>query len=309
MKTISRPLPINASSRRGSVLLVALIFAGAIALALGSLISLTNQASQYSYRTFYIGSAMNAAETGLEQAMWAINKRVASSSFNWESNGWTYNGVAAQQTVTLPDASGAASVSVKVYVSNYKLEGTNRFALARSIVTPKRGKPIERWIKIGLSPRADNTMGLVAEKELNFVGNGVTVDSYDSRNGLYNTNFVNKSGVSELNKYARGNAGSASINESTAVKIQNGNIYGTALVGYSDAARIKAAVGSNGIIGDFSTASGTVDLNHVQSNFTTNFKDEPHPAAYTATGSYNLASMTGVVTLPRPATAASGKGS
>lgn len=277
-------------SRRGSLLIGALLIAAVIAISLGSFINLSSQSNRLSYRTFYAGAAMNAAETGLEQAMWAINKRMAGDSAIWANNGWEVtSGGAARRTFTLDPISGGATVQVKVYVSRANLVGHNPFVLSRSIITPRQGTPIERWINITLSKRSRFSVGLVAKDSIRFSGNNASVDSYDSRLGAYTPG-------SYVNRFDRGSAGSTSVQVSS-FNLGNADIWGSAIVGTADTSGLS--VGPNGTVGPHGTAAGTVVPDNVQTNFTANFDDVAQPAAYSGTGTYSIATITGAITLPR----------
>jgi hypothetical protein len=266
------------------------MLATAIALTLGSFLSLANQSSRLSYRTFYAGAAMNAAETGLEEAMWSINKRVAGDTDVWAANGWTVtSGGAARRTFTLDPVSGGATVEVKVHVSRANLVGNNPFVLARSIITPPRGAPIERWVNITLSKRSRFAVGLVAKDSIRFNGNNASVDSYDSRLGAYTPG-------SFANRFDRGTAGSSSVQVNT-LNLGNADIWGSAIVGTADTSGLS--VGPNGTVGPHGTGQGTVVPENVQTNFTANFDDVAHPASYTGAGSYSIATISGATTLPR----------
>jgi hypothetical protein len=279
---------------RGSLLIVAMLLSAIIALSLGSFLSLASQATQLSYRSFYAGSAMNVAETGLEQGMWAINKRLAGDTNIWSNAGWsTVEGSnAVRRTFDLGTLSGGATAQVKVYVSNANLVGFNPFLLSRSIITPKRGTPIERWIKISLTKRSRFSTGLVAKETITFSGTKPSVDSYDSRLGAYNAALA----AGGRNRYDRGTAGSASLLSDT-VDVGNTEIWGFAVVGTSDDSGIDI---NNGSIGPFGTASGVKAAGHVLTDFTANFDDVQQPAAYTGTGAYSIGAITDSVTLPRP---------
>ncbi|MCU0791713.1 MAG: hypothetical protein MUE42_02410 [Opitutaceae bacterium] len=287
----SRRTTRRIASRRGSLLLTALLFSAIIAISLGSFLRLANQSTQLSYRTFYAGAAMNAAETGLEHAMWSINKRLGGNSTVWSDNGWNTLGTGAvRRTFTLPRLSGGATAQVKVYISSGNLVGTSPFVLSRSIITPRRGAPIERWVKISLSKRSRFSTGLVAKDLISFSGNNAMVDSYDSRLGAYTPS------PSTTNRFARGSAGSASVQADT-FNLGNADIWGFAVVGTSDTSGLN--VGSQGTVGPFGTPQGTVVSDHVMTDFTANFEDVAQPAAYTGVGSYTIASISGATTLPR----------
>jgi hypothetical protein len=74
-------------ARRGSVLLVSLIFSAIIAISIGSFLQLATNATKISYRTYNLGVAMNIAETGLERAMWSINRDADGTAGAWDN--WT----------------------------------------------------------------------------------------------------------------------------------------------------------------------------------------------------------------------------
>ena len=86
MKTTLRP----SNSRRGSLLIVAMLFSAIIAIALTSYIRLSRTTLNISNRAFYNNAAMNLAEQGLEEAMYSINKHVADATYTWA--GWTISG-------------------------------------------------------------------------------------------------------------------------------------------------------------------------------------------------------------------------
>ena len=286
---------MKTTHHRGSLLIVAMLFSAIIALSLGSFLNLANQSSKLSYRSFYAGASMNAAETGLEQAMWAVNKRLAGDTSVWTSNGWTITASgAARRTFTLDPLSGGATAEVKVLVSSANLVGATPFVISRSIITPVRGAPIERWVYISLARRSRFSTGLVAKDTIRFSGNNASVDSYDSRLGAYTPS------PSLVNRFDRGTAGSTSVQINT-LNLGNADIWGSAIVGTSDTSGLS--VGSQGTVGPFGTAQGTVVSDNVQTNFTANFEDVAQPAAYAGAGSYDIATINSATTLPRPATA------
>lgn len=261
MKTLNtRSLP---KTQRGSVLLVALLFAAIIAISLTSYLRLSTTASKLSYRSLYAGVAMNAAETGLEEAMWCMNKVKAGSSTAWD--GWDISsGTTARRTFTLDAVDGGGQVSVKVYVSDRTLASSAPFAIARAIVNPTQGADIERWIKISLKQRSYFSNGLVAKNGITFSGNNASVDSYNSNNGDYTPS------PSTSNRFARGSAGSSSVVQDS-LSLGNADIYGYASIGTSNYTGLS--VGSQGkVTGDFNAAGGTVDYSRVATNFTANFE-------------------------------------
>ena len=290
--SVSSRSPLR-SARRGSLLITALILAAVIAISLGSFLNLAVQSSRLSYRSFYAGAAMNAAETGLEEGMWAVNKRLAGDTSVWSNNGWTILDTGAvRRTFNLGTVSGGATASVNVYVSSANLVGATPSVIARSIITPKSGPTIEKWINISLAKRSRFSTGLVAKDVIRFSGNNASVDSYDSRLGAYNASL----GSGATNRYDRGTAGSSSV-QVASVDVGNADIWGYVVVGTSDASGLDV---NNGTVGSFDTPLGTVDPSHVMTDFTANFDDVSHPATYTGSGAYTINGITGTTTLPRP---------
>lgn len=277
MKTRRNSHPLH--DQRGSVLIVALILAAVVAISLTSYMKLASTTSKVSYRSHYAGVAMNAAESGLEQAMWSINKKKAGSTTAWD--GWDISsGITARRTFSLGSVSGNASVSVKVLVSDRNLTTSTPYAIARAIVTPSSGTVIEKWIKISLYQRSMFSNGLVAKKSITFSGNNPTVDSYNSLNGAYTPS------PSTTNRFPRGSAGSAAVGIDT-LSVGNADIFGYASIGSSDYTGLS--VGSQGkVTGDFNAPSGTVDYSHVSTDFTANFDlKEPEDLATKSLGTIN----------------------
>src|SRR4051812_34137481 len=83
MKTTTR-LP---ASQRGSLLIVAMILCAVIGISLTSYLSLGRTGMTISNRALYSNAAMNLAENGMEQAVYAINKKQADATYAWP--GWT----------------------------------------------------------------------------------------------------------------------------------------------------------------------------------------------------------------------------
>ncbi len=283
--TPDRHLP---RSSRGSVLIVALLLAAIIAISLTSFLKLATNTNQMAYRSHYAGVAMNAAESGLEQAMWSIQKKKTGSSSAWSD--WdTSSGSTARRTFALGSVSGGASVSVRVLVSDRNLTSSNPYAVARATVTPVNGGVIEKWVKISLQQRSRFSNGLVAKDGLSFSGNNAYVDSYNSTYGAYTPSQAT------TNRFARGSAGSASITRDS-FNVGNADIYGYASVGTNDYTGLD--VGAQGkVTGDFNAPGGTVDYTRVSTNFTANFDPVPAPTN-TAT---SLGTVNNSVTLPKNA--------
>ena len=62
------------TSERGSALLASLCFAMVMAIALGSYLTLCTRSLQLSTRNLNSAHSVELAETGMEEALWALNK-------------------------------------------------------------------------------------------------------------------------------------------------------------------------------------------------------------------------------------------
>lgn len=264
------------SSTRGSVMITAMILTLAIGVALVSFLKLGQTTLEISNRAFHANAAMNLAESGLEQAMWSIGKAVDGDASAW--TGWSTSGANAKRKFTGFNYDANTTGYVRVYVQNYGLSSAPT-VIARGTITPVNGPVIEKWVVVSLFQRSMFANGLVAKDTITFSGGNAVVDSYDSRLGAYNASL----GGGLSNRYARGSAGSMSVSVNS-FTLSNSSIYGNVAIGTSNYSGLS--VGPNGLVGDFSASSGSVDYSRVQTDFTTNFDDAvaPTTAGYTVGG-------------------------
>lgn len=104
--------PSLLSSERGAALLAALCFATVLAIALGSYLTLCTRSLQLSTRHLSSTHSVELAETGLEEALWALNKT------DW-TNGWTLTGATATKTLGGFAYDNGVTGSVSLTVTNY----------------------------------------------------------------------------------------------------------------------------------------------------------------------------------------------
>jgi hypothetical protein len=260
-----------------------MILCAVIGISLASYIQLGRSSLSISNRALYNNAAMNLAENGLEEAMYAINKRVADATYAWP--GWTVSGPNAYQQ--FPAGGGTYNFDqntkgiVRVYVYSYL--GTTPSVVARSTVTLGGGstRTIEKWVQIQLKKTSKFANGLVAKQSVTFKGNNASVDSWNS-----NADTHYSAGV----RHALGTVGSISVSVD-AILIQNADIWG-----YASTGGVAPTVGPNGLVGPFGTAAGTIAPGHTSTDFTANFDPVTNlpPAGYT-----DIASITGAQNLPR----------
>ncbi|MBI3887270.1 MAG: hypothetical protein HY302_16315 [Opitutae bacterium] len=120
MKTpspFSRPF-----ARRGSVLVVALIFAVIIGISLVSYLKLSTNALKQADRSFFSLAAANLAEIGIEEALTSVNRSIRGDATAWTTPSWTISGANATRTITFSGVSAPApnaTGTIKIYVQNY----------------------------------------------------------------------------------------------------------------------------------------------------------------------------------------------
>ncbi len=286
---------------RGSLLIVAMILTAVIGISLVTYLQLGRTSLSISNRALYNNAAMNIAENGLEEAMYSINKKIANSSYSWTANGWTSANAGADMQRTLP-SSGAYTFdqnttgTVRVYVYGYA--GVAPKAVARSTVTlgGSTSRPIEKWVEIQLRKTSKFANGLVAKESVTFSGNNASVDSWNSDpdNNSATAYIPYSSGV----RNANGSVGSISVSVS-AILVQNADIWG-----YASTGGALPAVGPNGLVGPFGTASGTMNMAHVATDFSASFD----PVTAPTTTPYSLGGITSGISLPRTGDVAAADG-
>lgn len=287
--------PTSRAARRGSLMIVAMIFSAIIGISLVSYLQLSRTALNLSTRAVYNNAAINLAEQGLEEAIYAINQMVADSSYPWTDwNGHsTTNKRRKWQNVAL---SQNATGQYRVYVFN-PTSATPRIVSRAMIALGGSNAPaIEKWIEVRLAKTSKFANGLVAKSSVSFTGNNATVDSWNSdpeNDGLGIRPF--SSGL----RLDNGSVGSISI-ATDAVVTQNADVWGYVSTGGSDPTTFVGTNGSilgNGSTPDATWTSSNVDPNRISTNFSATFDTVTAP---TTTAIVHLGDITtGTTTLPR----------
>lgn len=164
-----------------SVTLVALCLTTVLGMALGSYLGLCTRSYEFSTRTFYDTTARELAQTGLEEALWALNQDDWSSSGPASNTAWTTN--AADRSVTLSYGSLGPGISgeVTLTVANYAAAGpiwpsiTSAATIAR-----ENGRTFSATLQAatGPAPLFGNAIAS-ADAYVSFTAGG-SVDSWDS---------------------------------------------------------------------------------------------------------------------------------
>lgn len=264
-----KPPPSFHRSRRGSVLIVAMLITAMLALVLGSYFNLSLTSSRQTRRTFDRDTAFHLAEAGIEEAVWSYNQTLAGSSSAWSD--WNTDGVAAWKKFTDFTLTASSTGSVKVYASTTEPTATAKpVVVAESTVQTGAAHPVTQMIEVTLRRRSFFANGLTARDQLLFRGTNTSFDSWDSdpdRDPATPPVDYTATTRNDL-----GGIASASV-DSTAALINHASIYGYVSTGGS-----APQMGNDGLIGSFDAAPGTVDPARVATDFNASFPNVAAPA-------------------------------
>jgi hypothetical protein len=264
----------HAHRSRGTVLIVAMLFAALLAVALSSYVALNTHSLKMANRSFYAIEAVNMAENAIEEAIWSFNQFNAGVTTAWD--GWNISGGgAATRTFTDMYYGANATGSVNVYIDHYNpAAGVQPTVVAQArVILPGGGQPVTKVVEVKLKRRTMFAGGLVALKSISFNGNNASVDSWisDPDHDPATAAVAYSAGV----RRDKGSIGAAS--GTSTISIGNADIWGTAAVGGVSTAAIS--VGSNGTVGPFGTASGVKNPAYLATDFTTNIEPISNPAS------------------------------
>ena len=164
----------TAKKEAASVLFVTMIFVLTLAGIMASYLSMVQNSDQLVARAQYWNSALCIAEAGAEEGLALLNQSVGVSTFSWA------------QTINRPLNGGNYNV---VY---YNIANTAWIYSTGMVTVAKTGDIVRRVIGVRAQKSGFFLMGLVAINNIQFNGNGIASDSFNSynpaqsANGLYN---------------------------------------------------------------------------------------------------------------------------
>lgn len=166
------------SSQRGVALLAAMCFSLVLAIALGSYITVCYRTLQMSTRNMNAAHSVELAETGMEDALWALNNN------NWSD--WTVVGHTATKTLAGFIYDNGATGTIVAAIANYdgSTVSSPRTITVTGITTLSDGTTISRTLTSSSrkAPLFVNALAATTGR-IRFKGTGTvsaTVDSYDS---------------------------------------------------------------------------------------------------------------------------------
>ena len=242
-----RPHFLSGSRQRGSMLVVALVFAAIVASVLASYLRLATTALNNADRSFYATAGAELAECGIEEAMAAFYKYSAGATLASAWSGWTLTGNIATRTFTGFTPGPNTTGVVRVYVRNYALNA-EAVIVSKSTLTLPRGPTIDKYVEVTAKPRGLFTRGLVAQKQILCSGT-VYADSWISDPDGDPTT----PGVPYSTDLRRPNGSIACVDHgSNSVALGTATIYGTVATGgdapsYSSGSVISRSFSGTGI--------------------------------------------------------------
>ena len=253
-----------------------LLLAAIAAAAAGWLLTRASQEVRLATRSYYLATALNLAEAGVEEAMWAANSAAFTSAHGWtEAAGG--GAVVLSRTTGLDVSQGTAQLHVRVDAP----ASTNPVVTALGLVRLPGQRDLVKQLRVPLARRALWANGMVAKGSIIFTGNA-TVDAYDSDLGPWHatTNRSDQATVATL-----------STAPDPVDLSSNASIYGYVATGGS----VPDVGGTGRIYGPTTPANVKMDPTRIRGDFSANL-----PVATTPTGTpVSLGSVSSTLTLPR----------
>ena len=192
--------------KRGSVLVGTIGIATIGASVIAGYLTMSLNEYKLSQRTSKLQAAMNLAEAGLELGMNSINTK------DW--TGWTSVGSDGYfRDVTNITFADSRVARIRVYVEDYD---DLPILVSEGCTVEPDGSEIFKQVRVDMETSSLFANGMTAKNTINFNGNPVTIDAYDSRLGPWNA-ILNRDDV--------GSVASLSV-DNGALDVGNGDIWG-----------------------------------------------------------------------------------
>lgn len=176
------------SSSRASVTLVVLCLMTALGIALGSYLTLCTRSAQFSARTVSLDQVQQLAQTGLEEALWALNQSTWTTSGPSGSTTWTTAGADRTVTLTYPLSAPYTSGTVVLKVTSWA--STSPTITSAATLTLQSGQTFTKTLQAttGLTPLFGNAIAS-SDSYVSF-SDGGTIDSWYSGSGATATPYT-----------------------------------------------------------------------------------------------------------------------
>lgn len=278
--TRSAPSPRRIERERGSALITVLLLAAAIAVIAAHLFVRGLQEQRLATRSYYMSVALNLAEAGEEEAIWAANNGWIDATRGWSDAGDGTGAKVRSTTSGLALAQGAGEIYVRIDSPASNTPTVTALGIVR---LPAQGS-VTKQLRVALTRRTTWANAVVAKGSVVFNGNRVSIDAYDSAVGAWNAS-TNRLDQATVATNSATNAG---------LTVNNADIYGSVATGGA-----TPTVGPNGSILGATSPSGladSIDPSRVRRDFSYNIPDSVPPSGAAA----SLGAITASLTLPRP---------
>jgi hypothetical protein len=218
------------SSQTGSVLVLVLILTSVLLVIAGSGLSILSAEYTHSIRSTTWNESLFVAEGGVDMAWNALNRQAGNTNA-W--TGWTPATTAAtnHSITTSLTAIGTDTASVGSFtVSAYKVTNDWVIVSTGTCYAPNSSLTnIDRQVEVRVTPSTPFAFGLLAKEDINFNGNNVIVDSYNSTDTstFPNGQYVVLSTTPTEHANQNGDVGT----NGTQINAGNSNVYGDLNVG------------------------------------------------------------------------------
>lgn len=248
--------------REGSALVSVIFIVVIISLVIGSFIRMVMTQVEVANRTFFFNACLDLAESGVEDAIWAIN--------NDDYSTWNTDGTDYWKTLTGFNLDGISNAKTRVVITYL---ATTPTITSEGSVSLVGGETIEKQIQVELTPRSLFPNGLTAKDTITFAGGHAEVDAYDSNISSIIGNRLDQGTVATLSAVT------------DAVSIANASIFGYIATGGSN-----PDIGPNGQIYGadriyevevLHDSTYFVDLDRITNDFRANFEDASAPTVAT----------------------------
>lgn len=205
---------MRVAARRGSALLAALCFVMVLTLAVGSYLRLCYTTLQMSSRDLAANRCLHLAESGLEEAFWALNHA------DW--SGWKIVGSTATKDVGGFSYEGGVTGAAHIQVGSYNGSAGLRTVTVTGTLQLADGRTINRSLSVKSTKAPVFVNALAGTAGTVAFSSGGLVDSYDSAKGDYATQSPTFSAT------IASNAANVTAGSGSAISLMNAQVMGYA---------------------------------------------------------------------------------
>ena len=257
-------------------MITVLVLAAVTAVIASGFLFRSAQEAKLATRALFDSVALNLAEAGVEEGLFAANTSVFNSA-----NGWALATSSTTDYVKTITGFNYQQATGTIYIRVQDATTYSPVVIAAGVITIPNQPKLLKQLRIGASKRRLWANGVVTTGTLTFSGNNA-IDSYNSSLGVYNS-VTNRSDLATV--------ATTSTALDTLVVGSNASIYGYVATGGA-----SPDVGIGGRVYGATTPSGTlVDSSRIRTDFTANLPDVTAPTG----AAISLGSVSSTTSLPR----------